>query len=215
MPKDKMKAKRKKRKTSDKPIFLDKTFFDNLYSQFAGLQWDYKVDREIFTKRDRALAAFLFLTGLRISEAIPLRKKDLREYMNYLQLRPIRPLKHGHIRKKIVLPKRGYFAKFTQLFLDWYRGLCPDDFLFPRGSGLGAGVYYREHLGRRRCYGILIQQDLFPHWLRAVHATLYGNKIFKGNAFKLREYMGWVNIEYTKAYVQASFERDLRKIMRM
>ena len=127
-----------KRKVSDIPVFLDDRLYTDLEETVQKVNWDYKTNPEQFHIRDQALVFLLILTGLRCSEALRLRKLQFREYRNYILLMNVETLKHGNKRQKIILPKEGRLAPFTQIFKTWLDLVPkPECYLFPRGTPYG------------------------------------------------------------------------------
>jgi integrase len=207
-----------KRATKDIPIFLDDKLYGNLEEIIKATAWDYKSNfRAAFLMRDRALVALLILTGVRISEALRLKRKQFRIYKDYILLVNVETLKHGLLRKEIVLPKQGSLAPFTAIFEAWLTEIPEKEeeaFMFPTGTV--KGFHVEQPLTRYRANRIMKQTTgKFPHWFRAVCENLYGKKVFNNNAYKLKDFMGLVNIESTTPYVQADWTEDKEKIFKL
>lgn len=54
-----------------------------------------------------------------------------------------------------------------------------------------------------------------PHWFRAVAENIYGRKVFRNNPYKLKDFMGLVNLNSTGPYVQATWEEDEKRIYKV
>jgi hypothetical protein len=55
----------------------------------------------------------------------------------------------------------------------------------------------------------------FPHWFRAACKNIYGKKVFQNNAYKLKDFMGLVNLASTDPYVQAIWQEDKERIFKL
>ena len=205
----------KKRACSDVPIFLDERFFGDLQKIVEEVEWPYKTNMTEFHLRDQALVCFLILTGLRISEALKVRRLQIRVYPWEVVVMNVKTVKHGLMRTKIVCPKKGRLSWFSLRLEEWLR-LVPekqkvDSYVFP--SGTAYGFIWSKPLGRKRAHWILKTTiDKFPHWFRSVTETLYGRLIFKNDAWKLKQFMGLQRLDSTTPYVKGSWEEDLKTI---
>jgi len=103
---------------------------DRIYEMIVKAPiWKYKTNIEFYTKRDRALLSLLYLLGCRVSEVIRLKKSqfDFGD-PDFIIIRDFRISKRkrktiereGIPRIDFPIPKRGRFAKFTKLVLDYY-----------------------------------------------------------------------------------------------
>lgn len=204
-----------KRATTDEPIYLDAKFFEELRALILKIKWPYKSQlADKLTLRDRALVAFLILTGLRISEAIQVKRKQIREYENRVEVLNLKTLKHNNLRARVMFPKIGAFKPFTFIFLDWLKEVQdPEAFLFPRWTP--AGFKYDKAINRHRAYQTVALTGKFPHWFRAVCETVYGKKIFKNDAWKLKQFMGLRTLEATSYYVQGSWEENEKDVFKL
>jgi integrase len=212
------KVEHDKRATKDIPIFLDDKLYGNLVDIIDSLEWDYKSSfRAAFHKRDKALVALLILTGVRISEALRLKRKQFRIYKDYILLVNVETLKHGKLRKEIVLPKHGSLAPFTAIFEAWLNEIPEKEeeaYMFPVGTI--KGFHLEQALTRYRANRIIKKTTgKFPHWFRAVCENLYGKKVFNNNAYKLKDFMGLVNLASTDPYVQADWTEDKAKVFKL
>jgi integrase len=207
-----------KRKTKDVPIFLDDRLYGDLEKIVNETEWPYKSEhRDKLLSRDRALVALLILAGLRISEALRLKRKQFRNYEDHILLVNVETVKHGSLRKEILLPKTGNLAWFTFIFEAWLNEI-PDSeeesYIFPTGTS--QGFIFDKPLTRTRVHKIIkTTTGKFPHWFRAVCENIYGKKVFNNNAYKLKDFMGLVNLSSTDPYVQSVWQEDKEKIFKL
>ena len=201
--------KRHKRSVSSEPINISKQFFEQLYLQFVSKHYPYKVLTEL-KERDSALCCLLVLSGVRASET-KLKRKQFRELEDRIVLRNVKTLKRGDIRYNIVFPKSGILKEFTLCLKRWLDQVPePDNYIIPHGSSFG--ISWNKSLSRKRIERIVsLKTGKFPHWLRGVHETYYGEVIFRGNAWKLTSHMGLKRVESTKPYVQSSYTEDIEE----
>jgi hypothetical protein len=148
--------------------------------------WPYKTDRERYLMRDRALASLLYIAELRVSEALPLIKKQFVEESSFIRVNAIllSKRKPGKIAYRDArLPLEGERAKFTELVRIYLESLEDEDRLFP--WSLEKRVYivgkYRtksgeikdrksvQMVGTKRAWKIVnaLLPNLTQHWLRA------------------------------------------------
>jgi len=203
---------RPKRSVSDIPIFLDDRLWEELTILVNMKGWNYKTQRTLFHLRDRALICLLILTGLRISEALLLKKLQIRIYEDEIILANVRTVKSGLIRRKIILPKKGKLSRFTKIFEDWLLKVPSEkSYVFPRGTS--CDFMWNRPLSRKRAFWIIRKTTgRFPHWFRAVCENIYGKLIFRNDAWKLKEFMGLKRLDSTTPYVRSSWEEDEDKI---
>jgi len=207
-----------KRKVSDVPIFLDDRLWDDLRTIINLRGWDYKTNMTLFKLRDRGLICLLILTGLRISEALRLKKLQFRVYENEIVLANAQTMKRGLMRTKIVLPKMGKLAVFTLAFEEWLDNIPKDDYyVFPKATSLrGTSFLWDKPLSTKRAYWIIKKTSgKFPHWFRAVCETVYGRLVFKSDAWKLKEFMGLKRLDSTSPYVKGTWEDNLAEIYKL
>lgn len=202
-----MKEKKTKRAVSDEPIYLTKEFFVQLYLQFISKHYPYKILNQ-FKDRDIALCSTLTLSGIRASEA-KLKRKQFVILEDRILLLNVKTEKGGDMRPQIVFPKSGLLKEFSLSVERWIKQIeNPEYYVFP--SGTCFGVKWNHALSRWRIERIIkLKTGKFPHWLRGVHETYYGEYIFKGNAWKLARHMGLKRLDSTKPYVQSSFIEDI------
>lgn len=185
-------------------INLDRAYFEQLKQILYKNNIEYKTRAEFYRARDRALIAGLVLTGLRASEIILLRKDQLLSEGDLVRIHKARTVKNSELRSKIPLPTRGVLGGFTRMITTYARDLPAESVLYPRGSG--AGVDYTQHIGRRRVYQIVSAlTGEYPHYFRAVNATIWA-RIFKGNAYMLKSFFGWKNLNSSSPYVKTFWE---------
>jgi len=211
--------KKPKRATRDEPIFLDAQLYPELEGLIKLIKWPYKstLGPAIVT-RDRGLFAFLLLTGLRISEALAIQRKQLRIYENRIEAVNIETVKRGNVRTKIIMPKIGSLKGLTYFFESWLINVeGPEDFIFPTATGSisNFNFNFNRPMGRVRAYQIIQATGKFPHWARAVCETIYGRKVFLNDAWKLKEFMGLKRLDSTAAYVSGSWEDNEKNVFRL
>ena len=150
----------KNRKTlRDIPYYPSPQQFYKMLMEAKG--WPYKTNMEYYRKRDRALAALLYLAGLRISEALRLTKKQFEVKRDYILIKAIK-LSKSRVKGKprriqyrdARLPLKGERKKLTQIIMEYLKA-CKEDRLFP--------------FTPQRAWQII--KSLLPeytcHWLRA------------------------------------------------
>jgi site-specific recombinase XerC len=180
-----------KRKVKDEPIIIDEYLLPKLAQIVTKVQWNYKVNKQQLQLRDKALVCFFILTGVRNSEQQGIRKKQTRNYKTHILIANVQPLKRGNLREEIILPKSGGLAPFTAIFEEWLN-LVPDEnsVLFPTANHQGQ-LLWNQSLSRQRVHWIIKSTTgMFPHWFRGVCETIYGKKIFKNDAWALKDFMG-------------------------
>lgn len=210
-----MSNKKSKRATKDIPIFLDAKLFNDLENLIINTSWVYKSsNRKLLIIRDRALTSLLILAGLRIGEALQLKKKQFRVYSDHILLKNVKTEKNGKLRSEIILPKKGSLAPFTVMFEQWLNSITNEDgYIFPTCNR--NGLDYNKRLTRTRAYRIISKTGRFPHWFRAVSENIYGRLVFGNNPYKLKDFMGLVNLESTAPYIQASWQEDKAKVFKI
>jgi len=208
----------KKRQVSDVPIFLDARLWDELHKIIELDGWPYKTNMEQLRLRDRGLICLLILTGLRISEALQLKKLQFRVYENEIVLANAQTMKRGLMRTKIILPKKGSLATFTLAFEEWLLNVPKDEcYVFAKYTSLRDGSFlWDKPLSSKRAFWIIkITTGKFPHWFRAVCETVYGRLVFKSDAWKLKEFMGLRRLDSTTPYVKGSWEDNEKEIYKL
>jgi hypothetical protein len=137
-----------------------------LYESIFTRQWPYKKDRDFYIKRDRALAAILYLCALRISEARRLVKSQFK--LNPFRVEAIKlskAEKHNSKTGKIIIrkdlyrkdariPLQGDRGIIGQFILDYLALLEENEQLFPFSNSRADQI-------------IKNMLDVPPHWLRA------------------------------------------------
>lgn len=184
-------------------INLDQEFFIRLLTKLRVNKLDYKYRTQFYNARDAALIATLTLTGLRASEVILLKKTQFLKDGDLVRVHKVRTIKGGDLRNKIPLPTKGTLGEITRIITD-YLDLVPEGFIFPRGSW--SRVNFLDHIGRTRVYQIVngITGE-YPHYFRAVNATIWA-RIFDGNAWMLKSFFGWKNLNSSSPYVKTYWE---------
>ncbi len=204
---------RKKRKVKDEPIILDQNFYINLLKMIQKAQYPYKINQQQLWQRDQALIAFLILVGTRNSETQKITKKQTHNYKTHILITTVKTLKKGETRDQITLPKKGALAPFTQIFETWLNQIPHDNnILFPTANTDGS-LNWNQPLSRYRIHRIIrVTTNMFPHWLRGVHATIYAQQIFEKDPWALKQHMGWKNLDSTSAYVNPQIEKYTKNI---
>lgn len=116
---------------------------EQIYSMIVTARpWPYRRRVEHHQKRDRALLALLYLSGLRISEALRIKKSqfDLACDPDFVVVRDVKISKRkkktiqreGQPMIDVPLPKTGRFSRFTDLILDYLQ--VADEDVFKIGS---------------------------------------------------------------------------------
>lgn len=212
---------RKKRATSEEPIVIDtsteattlqstRRLIVKLVGLVEELNWNYKTNKTLYLSRDKALLAFLFLTGCRISEALKLKRKQFYISEAKIIVLNVETLKRGILRDEIDLPKIGALSKLTFYVETWLEQIKePNNHVFPRGNS--QGVSFNQPIGRKRAYQIVAETGIFPHWARAVCETIYGKAIFK-DAYELKQFMGLKRLDSTTPYVQSNWKTKRKRV---
>ena len=88
--------------------------------------------------------------------------------MKIILLVNVETVKHGLLRKEILLPKRGNLARFTEVFEAWLNNIPEDkeECIFPAGTS--HGFFFERPLTRFRVNALIKETTgKFPHWFRA------------------------------------------------
>lgn len=161
--------------------------------------------------RDRALAAFLFITGCRIEEVVkfcdkeknwhsPIKKTQIEMHENYFSIMTVRVLKSRKNRWKSIpiVPMDDDEKFFMNTFLVWYHIVKePNDPLF--------------NMTRQRAFQILSKVGLFPHLLRHSRCTILVTK-FGFDSYDLQKFIGWNSIISSEPYVHLNVKDLVRKM---
>jgi len=145
----------------------------------------------------KCLIAILFAFGCRISEALELRRKDVRVEGDYLAIRF--PLKKRRIRRGIrpTIERRLDLNHYlAPIILDWVSKIeNPDSYIFPsRHRG--------KHLSRVRAWELLKQLDerIWPHLFRHSLATLMAEA--GASAIEMVAWFGWASMDTALKYIR-------------
>ena len=207
-----------KRKVSDIPIFLDKELYSRLENLVNTNGYDYKKNIGDFKLRDTALQCLLILSGLRISEALQLKKIQFKRYADRIVLANVKTLKNGKMRTRITLPlsDESSLSVFSFVVAAWLDRIPEDkSYVFPGATGFG-GFHWNQPLSRFRAHRIIkLANDHFPHWYRSVCETIYGRLVFHNDAWKLKEFMGLKRLDSTTPYVKGTWEEDEDRIFQI
>lgn len=173
--------------------------------------------------RDKAMAAFLYLTGARVEEVCryviekrkreyaediterklagePIRKKqiEVREDEGCIIVQNVRTLKRKkHVPRSIPIILTEKEQKIVNIFMQYYARLDEEDALFD--------------LSRQRIYIILGHANLHPHYLRHLRnshlAIDYGF-----NSADIRAYNGWSSSLTADRYVHLNVDDLIKKM---
>lgn len=175
-------------------------------------------------KRDRALVALLWRTGLRISEALQLQPADLDPGEGILRVQ------HGKGDKPRTL---GFDTGTAEMVERWLaarrllveRGLLPETYTGPRGKRLSSPLFCTlarsarwtpgRPLDRRDVWTRLrrlaraagIEKRVHPHGLRHTHAV----EVYFGEgwtALEVQEELGHESLDYTERYLRHVAPRE-------
>jgi len=160
-----------RRTLKDIPYYPDpKEIYDAI---MASPGWPYRNKNPRLIARDRALVALLYLTGLRVSEALRLTKRQFTEHEGYILIRSIK-LSKSHVEGKprrvqyrdARLPLTGERAPLTALVTEYLSMLGEDERLFPWSL---AKNRWGQIAGGKRAWQVVkaYLPDHTCHWLRA------------------------------------------------
>lgn len=154
------------------------------------------------TLKEKALVAFLYLTGCRISEVLKYvrNKEQLGEpiFKKQIEVRPeviivynVRVLKSRDIKtkKSIPIPRNNIEYFFVETFLEYYNEL-------PEESPLWVHT-------RKWAYTTLAKVDLFPHLLRHSRVTSLV-KDYNFSVPRLMQFIGWKDSNISMQYTHLS-----------
>lgn len=202
-----------KRKVKDEPIILDEYFLPKLAQTVQKIQWNYKVNKDQLQLRDKAIACFIILTGIRNSEHQNIKKKQTRNYKTHILIANVHPSKRGLLREEIILPKKGGLAQFTAIFEEWLNNVPDDESVIFPSANMQGDLLWNKPLSRQRIHWIIkTTTGMFPHWFRGVCETIYGKQIFKNDAWALKDFMGLVNLDSTSPYVSGQWKQHEKNI---
>ena len=172
------------------------------------LEYHISMVNTIKATRDKALLAFLFLTGARISEIVrSIRKYDLNIEMHksekFLVIYNVKCLKRkpGNIATRnipINIEREKQFLKFVFAYT---KELKPEEYLFK--------------FSRQAAYNVVrkFRDELFPHYFRHLRltdlTTLYGF-----NSAELRQFTGWTDDKPAAHYVHLNWRDTADKMLK-
>lgn len=144
--------------------------------------------------RDRALLSTLYGSGLRVSEAIQLKPRDIDARRNVLWVRQGK----GRKDRQTLLP-----AKLLELLRLYWRAERPGDWLFPGADGtrpIGPKTVYLACRAAAQTAGL--RKPIHPHSLRHAFAT----HLLEGgvNLRTIQLLLGHANLETTARYLQVA-----------
>lgn len=191
------------------------------YGEVPALQRYEIIDKinQLNNIRDRALIAFLYLTGARIEEVVrhykkdqetgtmkmkdyPILKKQIELSDKYIFVRDVRSLKRRNkkpYKRDIPIPKHQNDEFFIKTFLDHYYTVADDDPLF--------------NITRQRASQILGKVNLFNHWLRHTRDT-HLVRDYKFSAAELRHFNNWRSSSTADIYTHLNLDDLLNKFER-
>ena len=180
-------------------------------SIIKGEGWPYRTNREFFLKRDRALVALLYLGGLRVSEALRIRKSQFVKRRNFILIRGVelsksrvkgkpRRIKYRDVR----LPLRGERAPLRRLIMEYVELLDEDERLFPWSLEKNK---HGQIMGCKRAWQIVkaILPDHTCHWLRAYCEDYLYSK-WRGDLLAVSDYIK-VDARTLQQYIRKRYER--------
>jgi integrase len=188
-----------KRRTLDDVVFQRPS---ELLDMIKSKSWPYKINKEFYECRDRALISLLYLTCGRISEVLSLSKKqfvfdeepDFVVIRNMIVVKRKRKAKRKRrsIRDEVPLPRAGLLAPFTQFVVE-YLSLLSDQ----------EAKLFR--FGRHRAWQIVqFTTGKWCHYFRSQGESWYG-KIFS-NIFALKDFVGVVDASTLGDYVKTDWK---------
>lgn len=185
---------------------------DELYEQIMNYEGSYKTNKDFYLKRDRALAAILFIAQLRKSEAHRLTKSQfktdpfriVRVKLSKSEKRDKRSgliiTRKSAYRTEILIPLKGKLGKLGNLILDYINILEDEETrLFPFSDKAGrVNQIIGEMLG------------IPPHWERAFGENLL-YELFNNDLIAVANYVQ-VDPRTLSQYIHRTPKRYLRKL---
>ena len=146
--------------------------------------------------RDKALVAFLYMTGLRISEALSVLKRQVYWDLepNFVLFKGIKILKH---RKKVVFRDKavaldGAMKPFVDVFRQHYERVKRNHALF--------------EVGRARAFRIVrALTGEWPHYFRSQHISYLVNYC-ELSTLMVADIMGIANVQTLRGYAHSSWK---------
>ena len=154
-------------------------------SLIASEGWHYKSRQEFYLTRDRSLVALLYLGDFRISEVLPIIKKQFTPKETHIHLEAVRVGKRKRIEyREARLPLEGERTCFTQLILAYLDLLKENERLYPWSlevktfdtkqtykikDGTVKPILSVRKVGTHRAWQIVnaLLPNYTQHWLRA------------------------------------------------
>lgn len=176
-------------------------------------QGEYKTKTDFYTKRDRALAAILFICQLRKSEAHRLVKAQFKEHPLRIEAMKLskaekRSTKTNKIitrkqayRTLIPIPTRGKLGVFGKIVQEYLDELEPKDRLFKFKDGSG---YTNKIIAK------IFSDKYPPHWLRAFGENLL-YELFDNDLIAVANHVQ-VDPRTLAKYVHRTPEKYLKKL---
>ena len=174
------------------PIFLEEEKINNLLD-------DIKFESGFKGQRDKLIIELFYLTGMRLSELINIKIKDLN--FNNFEVKVL-----GKRKKERIIPLSDKIIKSIKMIID---NKNPEDYLFTntKGDKLYNKMVYRvviKYIGE-----VSSMKKKSPHILRHTFATHMLNNGADINAIK--ELLGHSNLSATQVYTHNTIEK-LKKI---
>jgi len=165
----------------------------------------WKLIENIPKPRAKALIAFMYVTGCRVSEALTVTKSQIVEnwepdmaIVKNLQVnKPIKGHRKLMFRPRALLPKKGSLAPFTNTILEYAKGMPDEARLFPF-TRQTAWNYVRKYTG------------LWNHYFRSMSEN-YWVDIF-GDAIRTGKYLD-VDPRSLEPYVKVDIKPFREKIL--
>ena len=170
------------------PIFLEEEKINNLLD-------DIKFESGFKGQRDKLIIELFYLTGMRLSELINIKIKDLN--FNNFEVKVI-----GKRKKERIIPLSDKIIKSIKMIID---NKNPEDYLFTntKGDKLYNKMVYRvviKYIGE-----VSSMKKKSPHILRHTFATHMLNNGADINAIK--ELLGHSNLSATQVYTHNTIEK--------
>lgn len=178
---------------------------EELVRVLAEINELFKYDSEEKVLMYQSLICFLFLSGVRISEALLLKRKDFWHSDGFLNVRvPI--LKRGKRKSKHLDEERILFFKDSEKNKDLLE-------LITDYVGLKKGKDFVWPVGRVRVWKIFDKFNLYPHLFRHTRAQIFADAGKTGE--QAMPWFGWSDARTFSKYLHVSKKslRDLAEVV--
>lgn len=123
-------------------------------------------------------------------------------------------MKHGLLRKQIVIPLEGPLGNLGMKVKEWLDTVPTDQsFVFPP-YGFDSFEWDKTMRPQRWSWILKKTNGLFPHYYRGLCETYLGRGVFKNNPWQLKSYMGLARLDSTASYVSAEWEERKKDFFR-